>query len=158
YNYDTGDERLVFLHDTGDRVEWTDVTVPLGAYAGHTVRVEFYAAPDAVVGATDVGSFVDDVEIGWTDPEQLGTVAGVVTDADGRPMAGVTVSVAELTPDGAVTKTAATVTGDDGRYELTKAPGGRTMRPHNMPDYLIVVATGYYATGDASEKDMQHEY
>lgn len=155
YDYDTGDERLVFLHDTGDRVEWTDVTVPLGAYAGHTIHVEFYVETDFVVGATDVGIFVDDVEIGWTDPEQLGTVAGVVTDADGRPMAGVTVSVAELTPDGAVTKTAATVTGDDGRYELTVAPGGWTLRAAKLPDYLIFEEMVYVEPGGAVEKDVE---
>ena len=63
--------------------------------------------------------------------------------------------MAELTPDGAVTKTAATVTGDDGRYELTVAPGGWTLRAAKLPDYLIFEEMVYVEPGGAVEKDVE---
>lgn len=151
---ESGDENVVFTHELGSTLPWTEVTVPMEEFMGRTVTVEFYVETDGLVRTSDVGIFLDDVVVGQVDPQLDAVIAGVVTDENGQPVAGATVTVVELEPGSAVTRMSQTVTDSEGRFELHVRPGGWTLRATKAPDYVIFEEYVYVEPGGTAEPEI----
>lgn len=151
FDLDTDTDHLVFLYEEGGSLPWTEVTVPLTSFMGHTVTVEFYVYTDSLVRTSDVGIFVDDVIVSSVQPEATGRIEGVVIDEDGHPIAGATVTVVEMAPASAVVRMSQAMTDNEGRFALDVRPGGWTLRAAKPSEYGAAEERIYVAPGDRAE-------
>jgi len=150
FDHDAGTDNLVFLHETSTPVPWTEVTVPLAAFAGRTVTVEFYVFTDGLVRTSDVGIYLDDVIVGFVQPELTGRIEGVVINEAGTPVADAAVTVVELAPEGAMVRMSQVFTDADGRFALDVRAGSWTLRAAKAPEYSAAEQIVYVVPGETT--------
>lgn len=109
---------------TGETGGWEQVGIDLGEYRGHTVRFRFRFASDHTLNNYG-GWFIDDVVLWGCELAELGEVSGTVTDQNGTPVLGASVS------DGRVTATS----NMQGNYELSGIFPGNVTLTTSKPGY-----------------------
>lgn len=77
---------------SGSQEGWQQVVVPLGDYVGSVIYLAFRSGSDEIINEFD-GCYLDDIALFGITPPAYGSLSGTVTDCNGDPLSGITVTI-----------------------------------------------------------------